>query len=73
MKFKKFDELPEGSRVYKKKMTAQAVQINEPFEVDTLEANNQKGKAGDYLIKGIKGELYPCDKQIFEESYEELK
>lgn len=25
---------------------------------------------GDYIIKGIKGEVYPCAKQVFEESYE---
>jgi hypothetical protein len=29
-----------------------------------------QGKAGDYLIKGIEGELYPCDKQIFWKSYD---
>ena len=32
-----------------------------------------KGKAGDYLIEGIKGELYPCDKEIFKETYEKIK
>ena len=25
---------------------------------------------GDYIIKGIKGEFYPCKPDIFEESYE---
>ena len=25
---------------------------------------------GDYLIKGVHGELYPCKRKIFEESYE---
>ena len=25
---------------------------------------------GDYIIKGIKGEFYPCRKDIFEELYE---
>lgn len=27
-------------------------------------------KAGGYLIKGIEGELYPCEKEIFEKSYD---
>lgn len=27
---------------------------------------------GDYVIKGIKGELYPCRRDIFEETYEEV-
>lgn len=24
---------------------------------------------GDYIIKGIKGEIYPCNKEIFAETY----
>lgn len=27
-------------------------------------------KKGDYIIKGIKGELYPCKPDIFAETYE---
>ena len=27
---------------------------------------------GDYVIKGIKGELYPCKGHIFEETYNEI-
>lgn len=26
---------------------------------------------GDYIIKGIKGEFYPCKPDIFEQTYEE--
>lgn len=26
---------------------------------------------GDYIIQGVKGELYPCKPDIFEETYEE--
>lgn len=29
-------------------------------------------KAGDYVIKGIHDEVYPCKREIFEESYEVL-
>lgn len=28
---------------------------------------------GDYLIKGVKGEVYPVKKEIFEEIYEEMR
>lgn len=28
---------------------------------------------GDYIIKGIKGEFYPCKPDIFNETYEEVK
>jgi hypothetical protein len=30
-------------------------------------------EVGDYIIKGIKGEFYPCKSDIFEASYEEVK
>ena len=29
-------------------------------------------KAFDYIIKGVRGEFYPCQKDIFEETYEEI-
>lgn len=28
---------------------------------------------GDYIIRGIQGEIYPCRKDIFEETYEEIE
>lgn len=37
--------------------------------IDTLEGR-MKADVGDYIIKGIKGEFYPCKPEIFEESYE---
>ena len=37
--------------------------------IKTLEGH-MIGYEGDYLIKGVKGELYPCRKDIFEETYE---
>ena len=39
-----------------------------PF-CDTIEGT-MNGKINDYVIKGIRGELYICDKEIFEDSYE---
>lgn len=52
----------------KKPIPIQAVQQPKEFIVETLEGT-MKGKKGDYLITGIKGEQYPCDKDVFEESY----
>ena len=54
----------------KKPIVIQACQIPEEFEVETLEGT-MKGKAGDWLIIGVKGEMYPCDDEIFKETYEE--
>lgn len=30
-------------------------------------------KAGDYIIKGVEGELYPCRADIFKKTYEEAR
>ena len=27
----------------------------------------------DYIIRGVRGELYPCEKEIFEETYEKVE
>ena len=34
--------------------------------IHTLE-DNHLAKAGDYIIKDVKGEFYPCKKDVFEE------
>lgn len=38
--------------------------------IHTLEGN-MLAKPGDYIIKGVQGELYPCKPDIFEATYEE--
>ncbi len=37
--------------------------------IKTLEGTHWAGK-GDWIIKGVKGELYPCKPDIFEMTYE---
>lgn len=37
--------------------------------IATLEGN-MRVNIGDYVIKGVRGEFYPCEKSIFEETYE---
>lgn len=54
----------------KRPIPVKAVQINQPFRVNSLEGNYKQGKPGDYLICGIANELYICDKEIFERSYD---
>lgn len=56
-------------RYIKKPIPIEAIQIDEEFTVETLEGT-MKGKPGDYLIRGIEGEYYPCDEKIFEKSYD---
>ena len=40
--------------------------------IKTLEGD-MKASYGDYIIKGVKGEFYPCKPDIFKETYEEVK
>ena len=40
--------------------------------IHTLEGTMEVSK-GDYIIKGIKGEFYPCKPDIFEASYSECE
>jgi hypothetical protein len=37
--------------------------------VKTLEGNH-KCLIGDYLIKGVEGEMYPCKPEIFDKTYD---
>jgi hypothetical protein len=39
------------------------------IQIATLEGV-MRGELGDYIIKGIQGEFYPCKSDIFEASYE---
>ena len=38
--------------------------------IPTLEGNHQ-ALVGDYIIRGVKGEFYPCKPDIFVQTYEE--
>lgn len=50
-----------------------AVYKNEKGEViiRTLEGD-MKANVGDYIIKGVQGEIYPCKPDIFEATYERV-
>ncbi len=39
--------------------------------IDTLEGS-MKASVGDFIIKGVNGEFYPCKPDIFEKTYEEV-
>lgn len=39
--------------------------------IKTLEGN-MRASVGDYIIRGIQGELYPCKPDVFTETYEEV-
>lgn len=46
------------------------VQATQIIRIETLEGTMQ-ASLGDFIIKGVKGEFYPCKPDIFEATYEE--
>lgn len=57
---------------YRKTSLTYAVQMSEPFEVDTLEGVHT-GKARDWLAVGAHGEMYPIDDAVFRSTYEAVR
>lgn len=42
------------------------------FYINTLEGQMHVSK-GDYVIKGVNGEFYPCKPDVFEKTYEQAE
>ena len=57
----------------KRPIKIKATQMHVPFQVQTIEGNYKQGKPGDYLMCGVDNELYICDKDIFEKTYDFLE
>lgn len=51
-------------------MFTQDLRKEEYLLIDTLEGV-MKARVGDYIIKGVHGEFYPCKPDIFHETYED--
>lgn len=59
-------------KLIKSKLSAKSIYRGDKcLMIRTLEGD-MKASIGDYIIKGIQGELYPCKPDIFKETYEEL-
>lgn len=48
-----------------------SLEKREYIEIKTLEGI-MVASVGDYIIKGVKGEFYPCKPDIFEQTYEKV-
>lgn len=53
----------------KKPVIVEAFQTNEEMKIQTLEGE-MTAKPGDWIIRGVNGELYPCKPDVFEKTYE---
>lgn len=47
------------------------VGVGKSLIIPTLEGDHV-ASIGDYIIKGVKGEFYPCKSDIFEQTYEKV-
>ena len=57
-------------RTYKNAMVLEKDQLyDDVLAIQTIEGL-MFAKRGDYIIEGVKGEVYSCRKDIFEETYE---
>lgn len=62
-KFEKYEKIP---------VTIEAYQTDEEVEIDTLEGV-MKANKGDWIIRGVKGELYPCKPDVFDMTYKKVE
>lgn len=46
--------------------------VDESIAIDTLEGQ-MNASAGDWILKGVKGEFYPCRDDIFQQTYEAVE
>ncbi len=60
--------VPEMRKCLKKPIPVEACQMDDQFYVDTS-GIRISGKAGDYLMRGVEGELYVCSRAVFEKTY----
>ncbi len=56
------------STIYKTN-NRKVIENGREFKVETLEGD-MIAQVGDWIIIGVKGEIYPCRKDIFEETYD---
>lgn len=68
--FDTFEEVVGMRDCMKRPIVVHAKKMDEEFRVNTLEGNYKQGKPGDYLMRGVEGELYICDGKIFEITYD---
>ncbi len=59
----------EFKKYRKKPVVIEARQLTEVHTIQTLEGT-MTGNPGDWLIRGINGEMYPCKPDVFAKTYE---
>lgn len=60
-----------GGRVIEDPKASDPTDVYYGLDIPTLEGT-MRGNIGDYIIKGVQGEFYPCKPDIFQSTYEEI-
>lgn len=60
-----------GGREHFEAKASDPTDVAEWIDIPTLEGI-MKASIGDFIIKGVNGEFYPCKPDIFEKTYEEV-
>lgn len=68
--FEQGDEIAGMQPCMKRPMVVSAKKMTEPFRVVLENGTLDHGEAGDYIMRGVKGELYMCPGDSFESSYD---
>lgn len=66
-----YEETEEGALSPKRSAAAEKYTTDELF-INTLEGE-MRVDIGDFIIRGVKGELYPCKPDIFEATYDSVE
>ncbi|MGN1327545.1 MAG: hypothetical protein ACI4VQ_05690 [Clostridia bacterium] len=69
-----YDEIPMWMQEHIRKNNVSNIDaflegVNEVVKIKTLEGV-MNAVQGDYIVKGVKGEIYPCKAEVFEQTYE---
>lgn len=70
--FKQFEKVQGLKGVFKLPLPMAAKQMDETFSILHDDNSTATGQPGDYLMEGLKGELYVCRKDVFEAYYKYL-
>lgn len=70
-KLETFDGVPEWLKEARATGLAR-YNSNNQLTIKTLEGA-MRANIGDYIIKGVQGEIYPCKPDIFEATYEKVE
>ena len=63
------NDLPATVSVLSQVYVVKGNSLNPYIEIPTLEGT-MRADLGDFIIKGVQGEFYPCKPDIFEQTYE---